>query len=154
VASAHFGDASSESAASLPAVFPNVKYHGRIDKSMGCFTRPSQAGRTPGRPSATPRHVATAFMRPAKRHRERIEASDVGSFPHLLRRSTTVALNKVSRISHILFLRITLVMCLPWSSRFALYGLEGLKDGRRWPALNLALGLVSVARYYCSNDNY
>jgi hypothetical protein len=62
-ASAPFGDASSETAALPPVVYPNVKYPGRIDKSTGRFKALARLDGRFRRPSATPTHVATALMR-------------------------------------------------------------------------------------------
>jgi hypothetical protein len=88
-------------------------------------------------------------VRSAKRFSERESKPSVLDHPSLLRRATYVALIKVAAFRISLVLRIT-------EFAFRALQMEGLKGGHRFQrsALSLALGLVSVAKFYYFDDNY
>jgi hypothetical protein len=133
VASATFGDASSETATSPPVLYPNVKYPGRIDKSMGCFKSPSQAGRTISTPFSDPdacSHGSHASCEVPQRKNPSLWCWIISSFASEGDYSQTRLVK--FRITLVFLHNLCYVGYFLWSLRFDLYSLEGLKGGCRF----------------------
>jgi hypothetical protein len=101
------------------------------------------------RPDACSRGFRASCEAP---YRERIEASGVGS-SLFASEGDFSRFKQGSRISHIYCFTHNLHYALPWSLRFALYSMEGLKGGHRFSAAYPESRLVSVAKFYYSDDN-